>query len=203
VIGAIVLAAGSGSRFGGPKQLAGLGGEPLVRSPIRAAREAGIERVVVVVGSDADAVSEAVGDRAVVVRNDRWREGQSTSLVAGLGALGGEVDDAVVLLADQPGITAEHLRALLDAAPRRPEPIVRLRFRDAPGPALLRRAVWDEVRTLEGDTGARSLIERRPDLVFDVFIDARAPGDVDTPDDLHRLEQERRAEAGHEKPPSF
>jgi CTP:molybdopterin cytidylyltransferase MocA len=200
VIAAIVLAAGSGSRFGGPKQVAVLRGASLVRRAVEAAHTAGIRDVVVVVGSDSDAVAAAAGHGVRIARNESWREGQSTSLRAGLDALDDEVDAAVVLLADQPGITDDHVRRLLDAASTRTEPIVRLRFSDAPGPALLRREIWDEARALTGDTGARALVERRPELVLEVRIDEPAPADVDTREDLDRL---RGPDAGNEKPPSL
>jgi molybdenum cofactor cytidylyltransferase len=206
VIAAVVLAAGSGSRFGGTKQLAVLDGTPLVRHAVDAAREAGIADIVLVVGHEADAVAHAAGPDVAVVRNPRHAEGQSRSLIVGIDALGEDVDAAIVLLADQPGITAEMVRALVDAASARPEPILRLRFLDSPGPALLGREVWDELRALEGDAGARALIERRPDAVFDVNIPTAAPADVDTPEDLERLERDRQrslADPGNEKPPSF
>jgi molybdenum cofactor cytidylyltransferase len=187
VIAAVVLAAGAGSRFGGTKQLAPLDGKPLVQHAVDAARAAGLAEIVVVVGHDADAVARAAGSDVSIVRNPRYAEGQATSLTAGLDALGDDVDAAVVLLADQPRITGEMVRNLLEAASFRTEPIVRLRFVDGPGPALLRRSVWSDVRALEGDTGARALAVRRPDLVFDAFVATPAPGDVDTPEDLDRL----------------
>jgi molybdenum cofactor cytidylyltransferase len=209
VIAAIVLAAGTGSRFGRTKQVEIAGGKPLVHHAVGAARDAGIDDVVVVVGHAADAVAEVVGRSARVVHNPRFAEGQASSLTAGLDALGDDVDAAVVLLADQPGIGGDHVRALLDAAEHRDEPIVRLRFADGPGPALLRRSVWDEVRALEGDVGARALIDARPDLVFDAVVEGSAPPDVDTPADLERfersgrIERSERPDAGNEKPPSF
>ncbi len=201
MIAAVVLAAGPGSRFGGPKQVEVLDGAALARHAVDAARAAGIEHIVVVVGSDADAVADAAGEGVTIVRNDRWREGQSTSVRAGLDALGGDVDAAIVLLADQPGIGASHVGALVDAMRARPEPVIRLRFADAPGPALLRREVWDDVRALSGDTGARELFERHPELVFDATVAGAAPADVDTRDDLERLRG--RAGGENEKPPSF
>jgi molybdenum cofactor cytidylyltransferase len=209
VIGAIVLAAGSGSRFGGTKQLAPHDGRPLVRHAVDAAREAGIERIVVVVGHDADAVAGAAGEGVRIARNRRFADGQSTSLVTGIDALGDDVDAALVLLADQPGVTAAMLRQLVAAAASSPEPVVRLRFVDAPGPVVLRRSVWDDLRRLEGDVGARAFIDRHPESVRDVFVATPAPPDVDTPDDLDRLARpddddwRRRADPGREKPPSF
>jgi CTP:molybdopterin cytidylyltransferase MocA len=121
------------------------------------------------------------------VLNPRYEAGQSTSLIAGLDAAGLESDAAVVLLADQPGITAEHLRALVDMFEAGRPLVVRLRFRDGPGPALLSREIWDEARTLAGDTGAREIITAHPGWVQEIVVDSDAPADVDRPSDLDRL----------------
>ncbi len=187
MIAAVVLAAGEATRFGATKQLERYRGKPLVQRAVDAARGAGIEDVVVVVGHDAERVAAAVTDARTVL-NERYAEGQSTSLVAGIDAVGADADAVVVLLADQPGITAEHVRALIDATTVRAEPIVRLVFVDGRGPTLLRPAIWEEVRALTGDVGARTLAERRPDLVFEAPIAEPAPRDVDTPEDLRRLD---------------
>jgi molybdenum cofactor cytidylyltransferase len=188
VIAAVVLAAGRATRFGSTKQLERHRGTPLVLHAVAAAREAGIDEVVVVVGHDAERVTAAVADQAPVVVNERYRQGISTSLVAGIDALGDDVEAAIVLLADQPAITAGHLRSLIAAMSSRPEPILRLVYADGRGPTLLRRGVWDQVRTLTGDAGARTLAEQRPDLVFEVTVAGAAPIDVDTREDLRRLD---------------
>ena len=116
--------------------------------------------------------------------NERYAEGQSTSLAAGLRALDPASGSAIVLLADQPGIQARHLRSLMDAYRERGSEIVRIRFRDGPGPALLARSVWDEAMALAGDTGARVLFEARPDRVRWVAFDEETPVDVDRRADL-------------------
>jgi molybdenum cofactor cytidylyltransferase len=95
-------------------------------------------------------------------------------------------DAAVVLMADQPGITAEDVRALARMHGLRRTPVVRLMFRDAPGPALLSREIWHEVLAIEGDTGARALIDAHPELVEEIHVDENAPVDVDVREDLGR-----------------
>lgn len=187
MIGAVVLAAGRATRFGTTKQLERYRGKPLVQHAVDAARAAGVGDVVVVVGHDRERVAAGVTGCRIVV-NERYADGQSTSLIAGIDALAHGADGAVVLLADQPDVTADHVRALIEAAASRREPIVRLVFADGRGPTLLRRAVWGEVRELTGDTGARALAERRPGLVFELEIDGPAPGDVDTREDLRSLD---------------
>ena len=188
-ISGIVLAAGTSSRFGSTKQLLRVGGKPLAQHAVDAAVEAGLDEVIVVLGHDAEAVEAALRlpPRARVVRNPRYAEGQSTSLAAGLRAAGAEGEGAIVLLADQPGITAEHVRALVGAFLARRARIVRLSFRGAPGPALLSREIWAEASHLTGDTGARALVAEHPDWVEEVVLDEDAPTDVDTPSDAEGL----------------
>lgn len=183
----IVLAGGASSRFGATKQTAELRGKPLVQYAVDALADAGIAEIVVVLGHDADAVAAALAlpTGARIVTNPRWAEGQASSLAIGLGAAA-DSDAAVVLLADQPGITADHVRALVDAYRDEPAAIVRLRFDDAPGPALLAADVYADAMALEGDTGARALIAGRPDAVREVRVPGDAPRDIDTVEDLGR-----------------
>jgi CTP:molybdopterin cytidylyltransferase MocA len=89
-------------------------------------------------------------------------------------------------MADQPGVGAQHVRALLDAFGARRRPIVRLAFRTGPGPSLIARELWSEVLALEGDVGARALIDRRPELVEVLDASGDAPADVDVREDLER-----------------
>lgn len=188
MISALVLAAGDGTRFGGTKQLEILRGKPLVQYAVDAAWEAGIGEIVVVLGHDAVRVRDALElpEGARVVVNARHADGQSTSLAAGLRALDPASEAAVVLLADQPGIAARHVRALVTAFETGPVEMLRIRFRDGPGPAILARSVWNEAMELSGDTGARALLESEPRRARWVPIDEDAPPDVDRRVDLER-----------------
>jgi molybdenum cofactor cytidylyltransferase len=186
VISAIVLAAGTSSRFGGTKQLVEVRGKPMVQHAIDAAVAGGADEVVVVLGHDADAVRDVLRPPSNVrtVMNPAYEEGQATSLAVGLAAVERTSEGAVVLMADQPGIEGRHVRALLDTFAADPAPIVRLRFRDGPGPALLAREIWEAARALTGDAGARQLIAAHPELVLEVFVDEDMPPDVDVPEDI-------------------
>jgi molybdenum cofactor cytidylyltransferase len=187
VITAIVLAAGEGTRFGGTKQVAEVRGKPLAQHAIDAATAAGVDEIVVVLGHDAERVRSTLrlGSARWVV-NHAYASGMASSLAAGLAHADAGSEGAIVLLADQPGITAQHVRALLDAFGARRSPIVRLAFRSGPGPALIARELWPDLARLEGDVGARELIARRPELVEQVDVGGDAPVDVDTPEDLGR-----------------
>jgi CTP:molybdopterin cytidylyltransferase MocA len=181
-IGGLILAAGEGRRFGGTKQIAELHGRPLLEHVLAAVT--GLEPRVVVLGHAADEVREQVdlqGARPVVC--ERWHEGQSASLRHGIAALDG-VDAVLVVLGDQPGITAEAIAAVIAAAGD--EDAVRATFDGVPShPVLLGRALLDRAGELAGDTGFRDLLAGA--RVREVEIGHLAdPTDIDTREELAR-----------------
>jgi molybdenum cofactor cytidylyltransferase len=192
----VLLAAGAGERYGGTKQVATVGGRPLVAHAVVTALTAGAQPVVVVVGHDADrvaAAARAAGPVEVVV-NPEHRRGQAGSLVAGMGALTSHVDVevAVVLLADQPGVTPAAVAAVAAAlgrvrGPGGARPVAaRASYADGLGhPVAFRRPAWARLVSLTGDAGARHLLENLE--VVHVQVPGTVPADVDTPDDLRRL----------------
>jgi len=186
-IGGIVLAAGEGKRFGGPKQLAKLDGRPLLEHAVRAMLAVpAISPVVVVLGAHADAVrAEVALDGADIVVCDRWADGQSASLQAGVAALG-EVEAAVITLGDQPFITPEVIAGVLDHRGR--YLAVRATYDGQPGhPVLLERRLLDHVSELQGDNGARGLLEGPHVRPWEVgrLCD---PTDIDTPERLKEVQ---------------
>jgi CTP:molybdopterin cytidylyltransferase MocA len=196
-ISAILLAAGSGSRFGGGKLLAPYRGRPLIEASLANLAEAPIEETVAVVGDDAQrlrAVCEPYGVR--VVENPDWRQGQSTSVRAGLLALGPEVRAAVVLLADQPLVGPGAVGRLVAAFEEGAEVAVATYGGRRRNPVLFSRAVWPLLEAeLSGDEGARAVLRRHPDLVTEVPCDGVGdPADVDTAEDLRSLEHMRERE---------
>lgn len=187
MIAGIVLAGGAATRFGATKQIAEVRGKPLVQHAVDALADADIDEIVVVLGHDAATVAAAIdlpaGARTIV--NGDWEQGQSSSLRMGLAAVA-DSEAAVILLADQPGITVGHVVALIEGFRSDPSPIVRLRFDDGPGPALLSSEIYGAAAALTGDTGARALVERRPGDVREVRVEGPAPRDIDEPGDLAR-----------------
>ncbi|MGZ5317813.1 MAG: nucleotidyltransferase family protein [Actinomycetota bacterium] len=188
MITGVVLAAGEGRRFGGTKQLATFEGKPLVQHAIDALAEAGVDELLVITGHDAGAVEAALTlpDTARFVRNPDHRKGQSTSLAAAFHDIADDSEAAVVLMGDQPGVTEDEVRALIVRFRATRAQIVRLRYADGPGPALLSREIYAEAGHLHGDVGARILIASHPEWVEEVEVDRPAPRDVDTPEDLAR-----------------
>ena len=187
MIGGLILAAGSGSRFGGAKQLAELEGKPLLDHAVEAMSAVpAIERIVVVLGAGADAVrARANLDGVDVVVADDWADGVSASLRAGIATLR-DADAVVVTLADQPLITPQVISAVVDLGDSR-LPAARATYGGNLGhPVLIKRELFDRIEGLAGDAGARDLLELAG--VAKVECGHLAdPHDVDTPDDLAEI----------------
>jgi CTP:molybdopterin cytidylyltransferase MocA len=158
VIGGLVLAAGAGTRFGSAKQLAELDGLPLLEHSVRAMVASPVGRVVVVLGSGAEEVLARVdlhGAEGVVC--DRWDEGQSASLACGLAELA-DCEAVVVTLGDQPRVSPDAIRRVI-AARGNGAAAVRATYYGAPGhPVLLERVLFERMRDVTGDHGARNLL---------------------------------------------
>jgi CTP:molybdopterin cytidylyltransferase MocA len=196
-VSAILLAAGSGSRFGGGKLLASYRGRPLIESSLQNLALAPVSETVVVVGDDAERLRPVVQAYGVrVVENPEWEAGQSTSVRAGLLALGPGVGAAVVLLADQPLVGPGAVERLVAAFEEGAEVAVATYGGERRNPVLFSREVWPLlVRELAGDEGARTVLRRHPDLVREVPCDGVGdPADVDTAEDLRALERVREGE---------
>ena len=190
-IAAIILAAGSASRMGSPKQLLDWGGRPLVRVVAEHALAARLDRVLVVVGAAGDAVAAALAGLPVeIVENPAYAEGQSTSLRAGVAALGPEVGAALVLLGDQPFVTPAIIERLVGAWRTSDAAIVAPVYRGQRGnPVLFARAVFDELLAVQGDQGARAILAADPARIRTVpFDDDRPLADIDTLEDYQRLQ---------------
>lgn len=196
-IGIILLAAGSSSRMGEPKQLLRFEGETLLTRAVRAALETQFRPVVVVLGSGADALrAEVEASDALVVVNEAWAEGMSSSIRYGLSALeasaSDEIEAAVLLLCDQPFVTSGIIIQLVDAYhARRPLLVAaeyEVRGEQMRGvPALFSRKLFPELMALHEAEGAKRIIMRHgADATF-IAVPAAA-FDVDTPDDYRSLQ---------------
>lgn len=185
VIAGIILAAGISLRMGRPKQLLDWGGRPLVRAIVETALAARLDEVIVVTGSAGGAVAAALADLPVrIAPNPLAASGQSTSLRAGIAALSPGVAAAVILLGDQPFVTAPIIEALVRVWRDERAPIVAPVFAGTRGnPVLFDRSVFAELLAIEGDQGARGVIARNPARVrFVHFDDDRPLLDIDTPE---------------------
>ncbi len=181
---AVVLAAGAGSRFGGGKLLATIGGRPILSHVVDAARAAGLDPIIVVVPPSGEIDELDLGAVRRVV-NPNPEEGLSSSVRVGLRALefDGDVESAVILLGDQPGVRVDVLDRLLAASKDTWLVAPRYAMDAAPNPVLVRRPGWRLADELAGDRGFGRLLESRPDLVAWVPVEGDNP-DVDTRADL-------------------
>jgi CTP:molybdopterin cytidylyltransferase MocA len=187
-VGAIILAAGSGTRMAGTqKLLLDLDGTPMIKHVIQAASEGGCHQTVVVYS--AEDVKEKIDGDAELVYNPEARTGMASSLQAGLRALRPEIEAAVVMLGDQPLVGSRTVAALLRAWRRegsRPAVAVSQGHKEWAPPVVLSRELWEELFALKGDAGARQVLQGHPELVDVVPAPGRGD-DVDTPDDYAKI----------------
>lgn len=191
-VSGIILAAGSSSRLGRPKQLLTLDDDPIVRVVVRNAVSSKLAEVVLVTGSESDAIAAAVGDLGQrTVDNPDFRSGQSTSLKAGLQAISPEAEAVLFLLGDQPEVGPDVINALVDAFEQRRAAIVQPVYGATPSnPVLFSRALFPDLLLIDGDQGARAIVKRHADMVLRVAVsDGPAPGDVDTEEEYQALVQ--------------
>ena len=174
---AVVLAAGDGSRFGGPKLRVEVRGRPLVSWALEAALGAGLDETAVVVGGED--LSEVVPPGITVLTNPDWAAGQAGSLITAVAHATANGHEAVVVgLGDTPMVPSSAWRAVAAAD----APVAVADFGGARRPPVrLGREVWPLLATT-GDDGARVLMRERPDLVTAVPCDGD-PRDVDTEGD--------------------
>jgi len=189
VIAAVVLAAGSGSRFGGAKQLAELDGIPLLEHALRAVEAVpAIERIVVVLGARADEIRAGVhfGLAEPVVCAD-WAEGQAASLRCGIEAVAG-AEAAVLTLGDMPRVTPQVITRFADiAAEHGSHARARAVYDGMPGhPVGLGSAYFEQIAALRGDVGARDVLKAIGAIAIECSHLCSA-ADVDTPEALEEL----------------
>jgi molybdenum cofactor cytidylyltransferase len=191
-VAAVVLAAGRSVRMGAQNKLVvDVLGTPMIARVVDALQAASVERVLVVTGHERERVEAALAGRAVsFVHNPDYAVGMSTSLRAGVRALSPDVDAALVCLGDMPWIAPAHVDALIDAfQPVEGREICVPVYQGKRGnPVLFGARFFDEMSQLEGDVGARALLDAHAEVVFPVLVDQSGVlVDVDTVAALERL----------------
>lgn len=185
----ILLAAGSASRMGSPKQLLDYHGKPLVRHAAEIALAAGSAKVFVVVGANATQVASTLADMPVeIVQNPRWMEGMGTSIQAGVRAVEAlGLPGAILALADQPLITPATLRNLADEHQRTGKPIVASQYAGTVGvPVYFGQSHFAPLLALAPDQGCKGVILKHGDESLRIDC-PEAEVDIDTPVDYQRL----------------
>lgn len=179
MITGVVLAAGTSSRLGRPKQLLELEGRPLLAHAVELAAEH-FDEVVVILGHEADRIEAALSlpPAARIVRNEAYLEGQPSSVRKGLAAASDRGNDAAVLLGDQPRIPDELIERTIDAFRHGRADVVRPRHGDAPGHPVI---VGSDLARRLGAGGDEALAGHlRGEEVEWIAADPEAPADVDT-----------------------
>jgi molybdenum cofactor cytidylyltransferase len=187
-ISIIVLAAGSSSRLGTPKQLVTYQGNSLLRHICEVSLKSKADSLYVVLGSQKSRMEEEIATLNLnIVDNPHWQTGISTSIHAGIQALPNSIDAALILLCDQPKITPSLIDTLIDLYNNSHKPIIACRYGGTVGvPALYGRKVFPDLLNLHGDEGAKRIIERHPP--FRLLIDfPEGIYDIDSPDDSNSL----------------
>lgn len=183
----LVLAAGRSARLGRPKQLLPFRGRPLLDAVLDVARACPAAQRLVALGGAADDVRAAVDLRDFeVVVNTAYGTGCSSSIAASVPRLAAGTDVVVLLLGDQPGVTTDAVRRLLDG--RGDAPLAVCRYDDGIGhPFAFGGAVLPDLAQLHGDKAVWKLLEQRAADVVEVAVPGAVPLDVDTQQDYERL----------------
>jgi molybdenum cofactor cytidylyltransferase len=191
----LVLGAGGSERLGRPKQLLPYRGATLLGHVVGVARTCPLDQLVVTLGGAATEVRRAVDLQGLeVVVNDAYGEGCSSSIAAALRAVDSRCDVLVLMLGDQPGVTAATVAALL--AGRGAAPLAVCRYDDGRGhPIAFARSTFAALADLHGDKGVWRLLDQRADDVTEVPIDGPIPLDVDTEEDYAAVLAGARAPA--------
>ena len=196
-VAGIILAAGASTRMGSLKQLLPVAGTTLVESALDAALESRLDHLVLVLGHRAREIEQALGSvrrdpRWTIVHNPHYREGIASSLVKGVTEIEGSHDHGMILLADMPFIHGRVIDQLFEAYLKSRLPIGAVKLAERPAhPVVFRRDLFPELKTLTGDTGARSLLEKyREQTCFvtpEMGYDHR---DIDTMEDYRKFQMD-------------
>lgn len=192
----LVLAAGASTRFGSPKQLARIGDRPLLPLCVTRAVQVAGHAVTVVLGANAADIAPALRHSSVAIAiNRQWREGLASSIRTGLATVPGNADGLLIMLADQPDVSHDDLGRLVAAWRAQPDSIAAASFSGQLGaPAVFPRWCFSDLMQLQGDRGARALLQRHLSRVQRVSMPSAAI-DIDTPEDLLAREEAHRAAA--------
>ena len=184
-----ILAAGQASRFGANKLLQPWRGKPLLSCVLEAATQACPNNVFLVSGADADNIASICAEFAVdTVLNPNYASGMGTSIAAAARACEGSADGMLLLLGDQPLVTAAHLSELIESWHGDPHRICASRYSDTLGPPVLfGSSCFERLAELNGDQGAKGLIENSDSVVAIDFPPAAI--DIDRLDDLSELDK--------------
>lgn len=185
LVSAIILAAGESRRMGKPKQLLPLGKATILECTIDNFLNSELNEIVVVVGYRAEQVSSSIAGKPVsIVVNTAYRDGMSTSIIAGLSLISNNAQGIMLALADQPFIDSQTINCLVESFGAHDKGIVLPTYQGKRGhPVILSIKYKEELLSLKGDIGGREIIHRYPDDVLEVPVNCEGICvDIDTVD---------------------
>lgn len=189
-IGVIILAAGSSSRLGQPKQLVEYKGKNLLQAIIDLADSLDFESKILVLGANAEDIKSNIKiSNFELFQNKNWEEGMASSLRSGLGQLENNIDHVLILLSDQPLVTREHLLKLIRKQLEVKVPATFSKYEEKPGvPAIFSRSLFPKLMNLKGDEGAKKLLHDQG-FRYECIDFEKGNFDVDTKEDVERLKE--------------
>ena len=188
----IILAAGSSARLGQPKQLLPYKGKTLIRHIVDIALQSEAEKVLVVLGANHQIMEAEVPkqDKLQVIYNEGWQEGMASSIRAGISFLQEEntcPETAMILMSDQPYINVPLLNIIIQTPNENPKPIVASTYNGTIGtPVLFHASLFEELKKLQGDAGAKKMLMHRLDEVETIAF-PEGNIDIDTEIDYRNL----------------
>jgi molybdenum cofactor cytidylyltransferase len=187
----VILAAGTSSRLGSPKQLLSYKGENLLRHTVDEALETGCQSVFVILGANIELMRKELKDKPVIiVENTGWQEGMASSIRCGLENITNTIlrpDCVIFMVCDQPYVSSSILLNLVKKRNETGMPIVASSYNDMIGtPALFHKSFYPALMELKGDKGARKLITDNPEKAATVPF-PKGIVDIDTKEDYEKL----------------
>ncbi len=169
----ILLAAGSSSRLGHSKQLLDIEGSPLLLQSTKVALESRVKNVLVILGANEVPHREVIHDLPVsIISNHFWKSGMGSSIKAGLNHLVRKAPDTqavIIMVCDQPSLTANHLRQLIQKYRETKSPIVASSYAGTAGvPVLFSRAFFSNILMLRDGEGAKKIIQQFPGQILTI-----------------------------------
>jgi molybdenum cofactor cytidylyltransferase len=197
-VGLILLAAGSSSRLGEPKQNLMYEGQPLLQRAVQTALASACKPVVVILGANAEAFQTSLNDLPVqTIFNPDWPEGMASSIRSGISALNEmspDLDGAIIMVCDQPFVTTNLLNEMVEQKRLHGHGIIACAYKDTLGtPALFDKQFFPELLALQGHDGAKKLLFQHAAVVTPLAFPL-GTFDIDTPQDYEALQQHRITE---------
>ena len=190
-VGVVVLAAGSSSRLGQPKQLIKYKGKPLLQNILDHSQVLSFTSKVLILGAHAEEIKKNIntGEFRVII-NEQWEEGIASSILKGVRSsleINPNLENILFLLSDQPFVTSALIKELLDTHKKEGKTITGCRYDKTVGvPVIFNKNMFRELCHLNGDRGAKVLIRKYPDKVAAVSFDLGSV-DIDEPEDYRKL----------------